>query len=730
MSKDLAISKIELVANELLRLRDEAIKARSLDGCEKRMRIDEETFDECIEETGTPARHTAVDYASGKVVTQSEPKKGSAVIVNVVRGRTEISAGRFAASALPTDDRNWSLENTPDPDLEDAMYDDRPAAEAVQGAEGMLTPDNQPARVSDIARHQKTEAEKKMLAMQSRIDDQLAEANFNTECLKAIFNAAKLGTGIIKGPVVIKATKSKWSRTADNTGSTWEQKTVEELKPVAKSVSPWNVFPSPGAGDDQEKLSYIWESGEMAPRELRSLITAPGYIPENIKKVLDSPPHRTRVTVSEGQRVVERTKAILGGTYETWEYHGDVTKEALEVLGHEVGDDFQPQTACVLFVNDIPIKAALYPADNMGLIYHFWQWSKVSGSLFGQGIPRAGRWVQLVITSAWRAMMDNARNTAGGHLVVSGESIRPIEEMGGITVWQADRDVDVRSVMAFHGLHSNQNSYQQIIELALRFFDLETTTPTAFQGDKVTMPETLGATNILVDAGNVAIENRVTWWDKQITEPLLRKFYDYNMMDPDCPDSAKGEYHVLAKGAKSLSNKELQAKMVQEVLMLKQDPDFKYRYDWKKAVDQILRARKLDIERPESEVRADEEKAAQQQGPSDPRLEAAKIKTQGDMQIAQLNQQADMAEIKAKSEEAERQREHERWEKQIEWQMKQAELMAAQQKTLDEIKAKLSVDAEKINLQRELSGPGSGGEALMPPVEPGPRAPVGESYQK
>jgi hypothetical protein len=725
------IDHLDALAVEILRTRDDAMKARSLDGCERRMRIDQETYDASIDDEENSGQ-TVTDYAAGKVSQRPQNKaQGSRVVVNIVRGRTEVNVGRLASAAMPTDDRSWGLEVTPDPDLDEQLIDLRPTSQAAGVA--IPGPDGQEASVRDIAFSNREENEKRMNGMQTRIDDQLSECDAHGEFLSVIETSGRLGTGVVKGPFVMPDVESKWEKIEDESGTAWQQVLKEHLKPVLKAVDPGDCYPCPGwDGRNADTLSYHWEKGEIVPSKLRQIRNAEveaGYIKSQIDKVLSAPPIRTRVTLDDGRRVVERNEIDRGMSYETWEYHGDVTKEMIESMGKPVSDNYVSQRACVLFANDIPIKLTLYPMDNQPIIYHYFRWSDIAGSPFGQGIPRFGRWAQLVIQSAFRAMLDNANNVTGGHLVINGEKINKVEKQGSITVWQVPNDVDARNAMAFHQVASNQVTYQAIIELALRFFDLETTTPMAFQGDKVTMPETLGATNILVDAGNVAIENRLTRWEKVLRQ-IIRAFYDYNMMDPDCPNEIKGDFNCVVSGVKKLQNRELEAKMVQNLMALLQDPDLKFKYDKGKLADRIFQMYRLDIRRPEADIKADEQKAAQQPGPQDPRIEGIKIKAQGDMEIEKLKQQSGMAEIQAKGQEAERQREHERWEKQIEWQMKQAELMAAQQKTLDEIKAKLAVDGERINLQRELSKPGSGGQALTPPTEPGGRASEGKAYQQ
>lgn len=288
--------------------------------------------------------------------------------MNIVRGKTETAEGRFTEISLPVDDMNWGLLPSPKPEL------------AVQPPQpGALDPAN-PAPPVDP----KDEAKKKCSAMQLEIADQLDQCSFNAECRKVTRQSAKLGTGVLKGPNVIKTAKRAWVGISDGMETAHVLKVVEEMKPSSKWVDIWDIYPDPWCEGNVSKLSYIWERGGILPRELRALMGLPGYNVAQIRKVLEQDPIRTTVAQDKGgvdQRITTIVKK--GAPYERWEYHGEVDAESLISIGCQCPEGVKTVSACVVFVNDLPIRVQLNTLDSGELPYDFFQWVPVEGSLWG-----------------------------------------------------------------------------------------------------------------------------------------------------------------------------------------------------------------------------------------------------------------------------------------------------------------------------------------------------------
>ena len=726
---------LEALAETLLTKRDEAVEFRASSGVERRWREDENMFDGLGEEGSA----RMIDYATGEASLRSEkgPKR-SRVIVNIIRGKCEVAEGRFADIQLPTDDRNWGLKPTPVPEIAEALKDDRQAA-LVETGQPLTQQNGQPMKIADVAKSDLEIIKDRMTEMEAEIDDQLVECSFNGECRKAIRGSVRSGTGILKGPNVVKRLKKTWAKKEGATEYALQME--EDFQPASKQVDHWNVYPDPNCEENIEKAAYIWEREEVLPREVRNLLGVPGYtvFDNQIRQILDEDPKRTTITVQKGgTHKITRTAVEKGHAYEKWEYYGDLNKEDLLSLGcncENVGQQ-ESVSACVVFINDRPVKVQLNTLDSGELPYDFFQWTTVTDSPWGIGIPRMMMWQQRIITAAWRAMMDNAGDSSGANVII-GSGVEPddgIWELTGKKIWRGTGEVeDVQKAFAQFQVTNNQEELQNIIDLALRFIDMETSLPMLFQGEKGEIPETLGATNIMVDANNVALRTRVKTWDDQITRPHIGRYYDWNMQY-NKNNEIKGDYNVDARGTSVLLEKDQRAQSILEIMEIKQDPEMSDMVDWKKALKQLLVSRRLDILKSDEELKTQDEQPPEQP-PQDPRVEGniqvATIRAEGDLQKAELVQESDMSELEFKAQEAEIQRQHEREMAAIDFQVKQMEYAEKSGLSLEKIKADLTKEAAKINLQRELSGPTGKGEQVVTPVsEPAGRAPEGEAFQK
>ena len=720
---------IQNLAASLVKKRDTAVTARASCGIEQIWREDELAF-EGMDEASLRTR--MIDYATETAPARTSEKgpKRSRVIINIVRPKCETAEGRFADIQLPVDGKNWGLLCTPVPEIVDGMNDERPAV-MIDTGEPAVGPDGQAMSMKDVAKSDKDIADDRMTKMDKVINDQLTECSYNAECRKVIRDAVRLGTGIVKGPMVIKNLKKSW-RKVDGGSTTVRVLDIKESStPASMRVDPWDCYPDPECREDVKRAGYMWERRAITPRELRSFISVEGYLKDQIKAVLLEEPQKVTVaTPKENHFLIKYDTAAKGSSYEMWEYNGDVNREDLEAMGVEATGDMPSLSACVVMVNDKPIKATLNPLDTGDLPYDFFAWTARAGVPWGLGVARVLMWVQRVLIAAWRAMMDNAGDSAGANIVI-GASVEPMDgkwEITGKKLWKStDETIRIDQQFAQFQIESNQQELQSIIELALRFADMESQLPMLFNGEKGELPETLGATNIMVDSSNVALRTRVKLWDDAITRPHITRYYDWNMQYNE-DDSIKGDYKVDARGTSVLLERDQQKQEAKEILSLKGDPEIADMVDWVKVV------KKLNIPLlPDDKIQEKKDNRANQPPPMPSELQAAKIRADAELKKAELNQASDMKELEFKAAEAEKDRQHEQTMKLMDRDIKAMELSQASGIALDKIKAELTVTAQKLNTQLTMSRDRNAKpspQLTEPPVEPPEKAAPGFAYQR
>ena len=734
-TKEARLEKIKALASSLTKKRDTAVTARASCGIEQIWREDELAFEGMDE---SYLRTRMIDFAT-QVAQARESHKGpkrSQVVMNIVRPKCETAEGRFSDILLPTDDRNWGLKATPVPQILDAMHDERPAAMKQTGAP-VVGPDGQPLRMKDVAKSDKEKAEEKMARMEQVIDDQLTECGFNGECRKVIKNAVRLGTGVLKGPMVVKDVKKRWLKKEGQNGVSVRVLVMQEdHAPASRSVDPWDCFPDPECLEEVKRAGYMWERRTITPRELRGLAGVEGYLEDQIAEVLmESPTKVSLATDKENQYLVRYNTLNRGSSYEMWEYNGDVNKDDLIALGVDCSSgDFPSMSACVVMVNDKPIKAQLNPLDTGEIPYDFFQWTERTGLPWGIGIPRELMWTQRILIAAWRAMMDNAGDSAGANVVV-GASVEPMDgkwEITGKKMWRStDETIPIDKQFGQFQIVNNQQDLQRIIELALRFADMETQIPMLFNGERGELPETLGATNIMVDSSNVSVRSRVKRWDDSITRPHLTRYYDWNMQYHD-DDNIKGDYKVDPRGTSVLLERDQEAQDIKDLIQLRADPEISGMIDWKKAIKKLFLSRKVDVLLPDDKIEENEETRKNNPPPMDPSLQAAQLRSQAELQKAQITQQSAMAELQFKAVEAEKDRAHEQTLKLIDRDIKAMELSSSTGVELEKIKKELTIVAQKLKTQVAMAQDknllGASPQLLEPPFEPPEKAAPGRAF--
>lgn len=756
--KEKALLAIQRLSAALIKKRNVAVTSRAACGIEQIWREDELAFEG---HDAASLRTRMIDYATESAPSRSGDKgpRRSQAIINIVRPKCETAEGRFSDIQLPTDGRNWGLLATPVPELSKAIKDERPAAHKDTG-QPIVDAAGNPVQIKDIAISDKDIAEEKMQGMEKEIHDQLTECSFNGECRKVIQNATRIGTGILKGPVVIKDIKRAWKKVGDGQSVVRVLDTVESQRPASRSVDPWDCFPDPECMGDIKRAGYVWERRSISPRELRSFVGVDGYLKDQIEAVLRESPTKVSVATNKNDQmigIIKYDQVAQGSSYELWEYNGDVNREDLEAMGCECGEDSPTATACVVMVNDRPIKATLNPLDTGDLPYDFFVWTARAGVPWGIGVARELMWPQRVLIAAWRAMMDNGGDSSGANIVL-GPDIDPMDGVWEITskkLWRSSNDqIRIDQQFGQFQIQNNQKELQGIIEMALRFADMETQLPMLFNGERGELPETLGATNIIVDSANVALRSRVKLWDDNITRPHIRRYYDWNMQYNEI-DDIKGDYKVDPRGTSILKEREQDASTIKEIIQIRQDVELRDMIDWKKAMRRLFSAKNLDILLPEDKITQNEE-ARNKQPPPDTWKENVAIdklyemlpKSVQDQILKKLNLEPDptpptpaaapadntATELQFKAEQSDLERQNKMQLKMIERDIEAMKLSAASGIALDKIKAELTATAQKLNVQRELSALSTvnktkTSDVTNPVEEPVGKAPTGAGYQ-
>ena len=558
-----------------------------------------------------------------------------------------------------------------------------------------------------VARAIMADARQKAKAMQTTIDDQLIESDYNAELRAVIHDAAKWGTGILKGPVVMNRSRKAWKKL-----ETGEQAMVfiEEKAPVSFRVDPRNVYPDPGCGSNIQNGKGIYERDELTAKRVRELAKQKGYMEDQLRKVLEEGPKRSRALQEIRD---EELTDIAEDLFEKWEYTGEVDYDDLAAAGVELGEKDQLRTvsATVVMINDTVVRAFINPLEDGSLPFDAFIWEKAGNTVWGYGVPYLMRAQQRVLNAAWRQMMDNAGVTSGPQIVVKPGVIQPADKQWQLSarkIWYATDDVDdVRKAFTSFEFNSHQGELASIIEMAMQLADAETGVPTLMQGEQGTAPDTVGGMQMLMTSANVVLKRLVKQFDDLVTKPHIHRYYDWNMLYND-DETIKGDFSVDARGSSTLVVRDIQNQAFLQLLAAGANPLYGKYLDPKKLFERALQAQHVD---PAEVFKSDEEieeileaerQAAQQGQTEDPRIAAAKIRAQTDVQRVQAQNEGDMMELQTRLQIAQEGIRARREERQQMIELEMLKLANAQNLSLEQIKARLGETAIKERSKQNL----------------------------
>lgn len=702
--------RLQTFGHSMAKQRDEWIRSRYSYGVDKRWLEDEDQYNG-KDNVNRAASQMMTSVEQGyPVTTQHAKPHRSTVFIGMTRQKTNAAEARVADILLPTDDRNWGIQPTPEPYLSLMTMNDDPAIDQMTGQPIMDPKTGQPMRKKQVARAVMDMARKKAEAMQTEIEDQLIECDYSSELRKVIHDTAVLGTGVLKGPIVTNRTRKAWQPYTDASGQTvYQVEIVDELRPASFRVDPRNVWADPGCGENIHDGKGIYERQKLTAKQVRDLVKQPGYMKEQIRKVLEEGPKKSasfQELKDEDQRDVARD------TYELWEYWGEVDHEDLEAAGVEVGekDQLRAMNACVVMINDTVVKAFMNPLDDGQMPYDFYVWEKVSGSCWGYGIPYLMRAQQKVLNAAWRQMMDNAGVSSGPQIVMNPNVIQPADKQWQLSsrkIWFATDDMDdVRKAFATFEFDSHQAELAGIIKMATELADQETGVPVIMQGEKGAAPDTVGGMQMLMNSANVVLRRLVKQFDDMITKPHIRRYYDYNMLYND-DEEVKGDFTIDARGSSALMVRDIQNQAFLNLLAAAANPIFGMYIDPKKLFEKALQAQHVDpaeVFKSEQEIEQIKEmqKQAAAQQPPDPRIAAAQIRAQSDMQRVQAQNQGDLAELQTRLQIKQADIAARREEMQLTREIEMLKMANSQNLSLEQIKAKLADTAIRERGKKEL----------------------------
>lgn len=728
--------QLKALGVKIAELRDEAVEARRNSGIEAVWMTCEESYlgvDDANRGEFANAMWAKPTSMVGPVQQDDSPPKDktkSTVFVRLTSRYVDAGAAKLGEIILPIDDKAFAFEPTPVPDLVKKLDDDSPAnfddgtpmmRDAQEGEEADQD-GNVQIKVKEFAAEAVKKAEESAKKAETRIYDWQVESSRQAEMRKVLFDGARIGAGCLKGP--IPTISKAMALTKGDKGSVMLEM-VEKILPGSKWVDLWNCFPDGSCGEDIHDGEYFFERDFLSAKQLRGLKKLPGYLPDQIDKVLAEGPNKINI---EGPQQRNNPK---DKRFQVFYFYGEITPEEMMLANckcqpSDFKDTQDAVYAIVTMVNDTPIKAVFNPLESGRFPYNIFPWQRRPGHWAGVGVAEQVAVPQKIVTAGTRSLLNNAGLASGGQIVLDKEGISPangVYEIVPNKIWYRNPDAtaeDVAKCFQVFTIPVMQAELQAIIDFGFRLAEECSSIPLVTQGQSgKTTPETLGGMQLQNNNANQLLRNVGYNVDDYITEPEVRAYYEWLLLDPDVPNEEKGDFKINAHGSSALIERAIQDQTLLQLGSMVLNPIFgKSPERW---FDEMLKSKKLNPN--DFNLTEDEKKKLAEQEPLvAPQVQAAQIREEGANARAQMQEQGNAQ--RAEQENAQRDK-----DRALEERLAVLELASAEGISLNDAKTRLADTTMRLTTQKQLAAV-EGPQVATPPTEPPGRASNGDAYQE
>lgn len=758
--------RLAALQTRLVELREDAVKGRKASGIEDVWKAAEEAYlgiDDVnrsqFANGGKWIKPTSMQGPLSRGTSAVDDNR-STVFIPLTARYVDAGHAKVSELLLPMDDKPFAFDPTPVPELiaaremlkkgEPPVQQPQPVAPQgmpqqplIGGAPPAPQALTSPEQVNEVIAKATTSAK----AAEKRIYDWLVEAKHAVEMRKVLFDGARIGVGILKGPFVEVRTATAVIK-QDDGSITMEIR--KEKKPGERQVDPWNFFPDPACGEDITKGSYCFERDYMSPA-LVGKLPDNGYLKDQIDAVLKEGPSKCYLS-DDGQSNpnAKDDPKIRARRFEVFHFYGELSRADLmaanEGLASKCAADKENFFVIATLINDKVVRVVLNPLETGRFPYRVFPWRRRAGHWAGVGIAEQAAAAQAMCNGATRAMLTNAGQSAGVQLIIDSTSLVPVDGKWVITpnkVWRKTATAtidDMTKAFTTVEIPDMQKSLMNIIEYSFRIAEESTNIPLITQGQSgKSTPDTFGAAALQNNNANQLLRSIATTCDDTITEPLITDYYEWLLLDPDVPIDEKGDFQINAHGSVALVERALQDKIIQQLVEPSLNPAFEL--SPARVMEEFLKSKRIDYR---SLKLTDEEKQemAKRQPPPAPSVQAAQIRAEAQLKAAEMREKSaqfriqkdtdrDAVYVQAETQRTQAEFMSRREELAVRRELALIEYANRNQQTLEQIKGKLADTVLKLRTQKELAltaGNAGSKQVATPAAEPPQHAPNGQAF--
>lgn len=524
-------------------------------------------------------RHYHGQYGPEVALKPNESK----AFVKLTKTKVKLAMAMISSVLIAPD--SWGVESTREPSM--------PTLKAQLLKKGMLP--------EDVRKKVKEKADQAAERLQSKVEDTLAENDFESMEARGLLDYCLFGKAVIYGPMVRRLeTKSDaqsnptskmgsiLSRVARTMGWAGGAPDIAELQSLGleetygytiELVRPWDLYFDPIA-ERVEDCNAIYRRRVMTRSQLRGLLDDKLFDSEIILKLLeDNPDGNWRVTPWESAIAAVDNRNTLQGTgynsrFVVLERWGKISGRDLRDAGIEVPDsDLETETMAQIWIcGDKIIKCESSKLHAERMPFYIGQYDIVPGTMHAEGVAESMMDAQRTINAAEREKNNNMAAVSRPSTVLRPDRLKmgdkPLEWRPGKT-WTAKEgnDSEYGKPIEFFDVPSHLDEFLKVQAAAKQWAQEETGLPDFLQGvnSPGTHNRTLGGATLQYQNSLAPLRTVILNWEKQVRVPLFQciaRAYSMFSKDP----GIKGDTRVVARGIQRMMAHESFLSKMQEVL--------------------------------------------------------------------------------------------------------------------------------------------------------------------
>jgi len=398
--------------------------------------------------------------------------------------------------------------------------------------------------------------------LESYIEDELRSGNFYTALGEVITDLMTFPTAFMKGPVVRSRKCLSWG--VDEEMGDPIPVVKDKLVREYDRVSPYDIFPSPGAKNLQD--GYLCERLRFRRKDLLAMINTPGWAEDAIRGVLSDYGEGGLREYLSG----DYSRAVAEGRPSEFEdpdppiegclFNGFIQGQKLREWGLEdkkITDPLAEYEVQVCLIGTWVVMARLngHPLGKRN--YYGASFESVNDSIWGKSPPMLMKDVQRVCNAVARALVNNVGIASGPQVNLETDRLMPGEDIERVWPWKVWKTKE--SMRPSGGSAVNfwqpQMQAQQLLSIYTYFFEQaseQSGIPAYIYGNSNMggAGSTASGLSMLMNAASKTLKNVIAHIDENIITEAIKEHWLQVMLFDDV--EKYGDIQVTARASQYL----------------------------------------------------------------------------------------------------------------------------------------------------------------------------------